>query len=151
MLISCVLPSCYSIKCSSGLWSPISNPSSPDFTPLNSFSAFGHSFNLTGGEFFCSNIFPYSNTGREMCLHSTGLNYRQCFRPHSQKGRLCRKVLKVWWYILCFTPQKVSGISHSVWAENAWVWSFSVSVKFLDFWGFFLGLLPLYPFLKTFL
>uniref|UniRef100_A0A8B9C7F7 Transmembrane protein 131 n=1 Tax=Anser brachyrhynchus TaxID=132585 RepID=A0A8B9C7F7_9AVES len=33
---------------SSGLWSPISNPSSPDFTPLNSFSAFGHSFNLTG-------------------------------------------------------------------------------------------------------
>uniref|UniRef100_A0A8C4V3N9 Transmembrane protein 131 n=1 Tax=Falco tinnunculus TaxID=100819 RepID=A0A8C4V3N9_FALTI len=33
---------------SSGLWSPISNPSSPDFTPLNSFSAFGHSLNLTG-------------------------------------------------------------------------------------------------------
>ncbi|MEJ1285250.1 transmembrane protein 131 [Cricetulus griseus] len=33
---------------SSGLWSPISNPSSPDFTPLNSFSAFGNSFNLTG-------------------------------------------------------------------------------------------------------
>ncbi|NWR31468.1 TM131 protein, partial [Tachuris rubrigastra] len=36
---------------SSGLWSPISNPSSPDFTPLNSFSAFGHSFNLTGEVF----------------------------------------------------------------------------------------------------
>lgn len=35
---------------SSGLWSPVSNPSSPDFTPLNSFSAFGNSFNLTGGE-----------------------------------------------------------------------------------------------------
>nr|XP_023396846.1 transmembrane protein 131-like isoform X2 [Loxodonta africana] len=33
---------------SSGLWSPTSNPSSPDFTPLNSFSAFGNSFNLTG-------------------------------------------------------------------------------------------------------
>ncbi|XP_028721234.1 transmembrane protein 131-like [Peromyscus leucopus] len=33
---------------SSGLWSPVSNPSSPDFTPLNSFSAFGNSFNLTG-------------------------------------------------------------------------------------------------------
>ncbi|XP_039728432.1 transmembrane protein 131 isoform X2 [Pteropus medius] len=32
---------------SSGLWSPVSNPSSPDFTPLNSFSAFGNSFNLT--------------------------------------------------------------------------------------------------------
>lgn len=75
MLISCVLPSCSSIKCSSGLWSPISNPSSPDFTPLNSFSAFGHSFNLTGGEFFYSNVFLYSNTGREMlCLHSTGLS-----------------------------------------------------------------------------
>ncbi|XP_030304856.1 transmembrane protein 131 isoform X2 [Calypte anna] len=36
---------------SSGLWSPMSNPSSPDFTPLNSFSAFGHSFNLTGEVF----------------------------------------------------------------------------------------------------
>ncbi|NXA40959.1 TM131 protein, partial [Eudromia elegans] len=36
---------------SSGLWSPISNPSSPEFTPLNSFSAFGHSFNLTGEVF----------------------------------------------------------------------------------------------------
>ncbi|XP_074913650.1 transmembrane protein 131 isoform X3 [Buteo buteo] len=36
---------------SSGLWTPISNPSSPDFTPLNSFSAFGHSFNLTGEVF----------------------------------------------------------------------------------------------------
>ncbi|NXD80538.1 TM131 protein, partial [Halcyon senegalensis] len=36
---------------SSGLWSPLSNPSSPDFTPLNSFSAFGHSFNLTGEVF----------------------------------------------------------------------------------------------------
>ncbi|XP_075283229.1 transmembrane protein 131 [Opisthocomus hoazin] len=36
---------------SSGLWSPISNPSSPDFTPINSFSAFGHSFNLTGEVF----------------------------------------------------------------------------------------------------
>ncbi|XP_063999603.1 transmembrane protein 131 isoform X1 [Pogoniulus pusillus] len=36
---------------SSGLWSPISNRSSPDFTPLNSFSAFGHSFNLTGEVF----------------------------------------------------------------------------------------------------
>lgn len=36
---------------SSGLWSPISNPSSPDFTPLNSFSAFGNSFNLTGEVF----------------------------------------------------------------------------------------------------
>lgn len=35
---------------SSGLWSPVSNPSSPDFTPLNSFSAFGNSFNLTGGK-----------------------------------------------------------------------------------------------------
>ncbi|KAM8785222.1 transmembrane protein 131 isoform 1-T1 [Rhynchonycteris naso] len=35
---------------SSGLWSPISNPS-PDFTPLNSFSAFGNSFNLTGEVF----------------------------------------------------------------------------------------------------
>uniref|UniRef100_A0A4W2D0X5 Transmembrane protein 131 n=1 Tax=Bos indicus x Bos taurus TaxID=30522 RepID=A0A4W2D0X5_BOBOX len=36
---------------SSGLWSPVSNPSSPDFTPLNSFSAFGNSFNLTGEVF----------------------------------------------------------------------------------------------------
>ncbi|XP_064124499.1 transmembrane protein 131 isoform X3 [Loxodonta africana] len=36
---------------SSGLWSPTSNPSSPDFTPLNSFSAFGNSFNLTGEVF----------------------------------------------------------------------------------------------------
>ncbi|XP_027476885.1 transmembrane protein 131 isoform X1 [Zalophus californianus] len=36
---------------SSGLWSPASNPSSPDFTPLNSFSAFGNSFNLTGEVF----------------------------------------------------------------------------------------------------
>ncbi|KAK9401859.1 putative transmembrane protein [Crotalus adamanteus] len=36
---------------SSGLWSPLSNPSSPDFTPLNSFSAFGNSFNLTGEVF----------------------------------------------------------------------------------------------------
>uniref|UniRef100_A0A6J0UZ79 Transmembrane protein 131 isoform X2 n=1 Tax=Pogona vitticeps TaxID=103695 RepID=A0A6J0UZ79_9SAUR len=36
---------------SSGLWSPISNPSSPDFTPVNSFSAFGNSFNLTGEVF----------------------------------------------------------------------------------------------------
>ncbi|XP_062982361.1 transmembrane protein 131 [Elgaria multicarinata webbii] len=36
---------------SSGLWSPISNPSSPDFTPINSFSAFGNSFNLTGEVF----------------------------------------------------------------------------------------------------
>ncbi|XP_015266688.1 PREDICTED: transmembrane protein 131 isoform X1 [Gekko japonicus] len=36
---------------SSGLWSPISNPGSPDFTPLNSFSAFGNSFNLTGEVF----------------------------------------------------------------------------------------------------
>ncbi|XP_028631205.1 transmembrane protein 131 [Grammomys surdaster] len=36
---------------SSGLWSPVSNPSSPDFTPLNSFSAFGNSFNLTGAVF----------------------------------------------------------------------------------------------------
>uniref|UniRef100_A0A8C4KTX3 Transmembrane protein 131 n=1 Tax=Equus asinus asinus TaxID=83772 RepID=A0A8C4KTX3_EQUAS len=39
-----------SCNTSSGLWSPVSNPSSPDFTPLNSFSAFGNSFNLTGGE-----------------------------------------------------------------------------------------------------
>ncbi|XP_008052424.2 transmembrane protein 131-like [Carlito syrichta] len=36
---------------SSGLWSPVSNPSSPDFTPLNSFSVFGNSFNLTGEVF----------------------------------------------------------------------------------------------------
>ncbi|XP_036158179.1 transmembrane protein 131 isoform X3 [Myotis myotis] len=36
---------------SSGLWSPVSNPSSPDLTPLNSFSAFGNSFNLTGEVF----------------------------------------------------------------------------------------------------
>ncbi|XP_029459171.1 transmembrane protein 131 [Rhinatrema bivittatum] len=38
---------------SSGLWSPISNPNSPDFVPLNSFSAFGpsNSFNLTGEVF----------------------------------------------------------------------------------------------------
>uniref|UniRef100_A0A8B9F478 Transmembrane protein 131 n=1 Tax=Amazona collaria TaxID=241587 RepID=A0A8B9F478_9PSIT len=35
---------------SSGLWSG-SSPSSPDFTPLNSFSAFGNSFNLTGEVF----------------------------------------------------------------------------------------------------
>ncbi|XP_075446661.1 transmembrane protein 131 isoform X2 [Ascaphus truei] len=38
---------------SSGLWSPIGNPNSPDFVPLNSFSAFGpsNSFNLTGEVF----------------------------------------------------------------------------------------------------
>ncbi|KAB1256926.1 Transmembrane protein 131, partial [Camelus dromedarius] len=36
---------------SPGFWSPVSNPSSPDFTPLNSFSAFGNSFNLTGEVF----------------------------------------------------------------------------------------------------
>ncbi|XP_071064811.1 transmembrane protein 131 isoform X2 [Dasypus novemcinctus] len=36
---------------SSGLWSPVSSPSSPEFTPLNSFSAFGNSFNLTGEVF----------------------------------------------------------------------------------------------------
>ncbi|XP_030057243.1 transmembrane protein 131 [Microcaecilia unicolor] len=38
---------------SSGLWSPISSPNSPDFVPLNSFSAFGssNSFNLTGEVF----------------------------------------------------------------------------------------------------
>ncbi|KAM9212368.1 transmembrane protein 131 isoform 3-T3 [Dugong dugon] len=36
---------------SSGLWSPTSSPGSPDFTPLNSFSAFGNSFNLTGEVF----------------------------------------------------------------------------------------------------
>uniref|UniRef100_A0A8C0LIP5 Transmembrane protein 131 n=1 Tax=Canis lupus dingo TaxID=286419 RepID=A0A8C0LIP5_CANLU len=39
------------VTSSSGLWSPASNPSSPDFTPLNSFSAFGNSFNLTGEVF----------------------------------------------------------------------------------------------------
>lgn len=73
--MSCALLSLYSLIFSSGLWSPISNPSSPDFTPLNSFSAFGHSFNLTGGEFLFSNVFPYSNTGKEMvCLHSSGLS-----------------------------------------------------------------------------
>ncbi|XP_007957641.1 transmembrane protein 131 [Orycteropus afer afer] len=36
---------------SSCLWSLDSNPGSPDFTPLNSFSAFGNSFNLTGEVF----------------------------------------------------------------------------------------------------
>lgn len=45
-----VLTKRFSFLLSSGLWSPISNPSSPDFTPLNSFSAFGNSFNLTGGK-----------------------------------------------------------------------------------------------------
>ncbi|KAM8975283.1 transmembrane protein 131 [Pelodytes ibericus] len=38
---------------SSGLWSPISSPTSPDYAALNSFSAFGpsNSFNLTGEVF----------------------------------------------------------------------------------------------------
>nr|XP_025034431.1 transmembrane protein 131 isoform X4 [Pelodiscus sinensis] len=50
---------------SSGLWSPISNPSSPDFTPLNSFSAFGNSFNLTG-EVFSKLGLPRSAYGQDM-------------------------------------------------------------------------------------
>ncbi|XP_016847827.1 transmembrane protein 131 isoform X2 [Anolis carolinensis] len=49
---------------SSGLWSPISNPSSPDFTPLNSFSAFGNSFNLTGEVFSKLGLSP-STYGQE--------------------------------------------------------------------------------------
>lgn len=112
MLISCVLPSCSSIKCSSGLWSPISNPSSPDFTPLNSFSAFGHSFNLTGGEFLCSNIFLYLNTGKEMsCLRSTGLStdYISILTPEREDSVVT--FFKNLWYILSFIPEKVSEIS----------------------------------------
>ncbi|XP_067416094.1 transmembrane protein 131 isoform X2 [Emydura macquarii macquarii] len=50
---------------SSGLWSPISNPSSPDFTPLNSFSAFGNSFNLTG-EVFSKLGLPRPAYGQDM-------------------------------------------------------------------------------------
>uniref|UniRef100_A0A8C0GE06 Transmembrane protein 131 n=1 Tax=Chelonoidis abingdonii TaxID=106734 RepID=A0A8C0GE06_CHEAB len=50
---------------SSGLWSPISNPSSPDFTPLNSFSAFGNSFNLTG-EVFSKLGLPRSAYGQDI-------------------------------------------------------------------------------------
>uniref|UniRef100_A0A8C4XW62 Transmembrane protein 131 n=2 Tax=Gopherus evgoodei TaxID=1825980 RepID=A0A8C4XW62_9SAUR len=50
---------------SSGLWSPISNPSSPDFAPLNSFSAFGNSFNLTG-EVFSKLGLPRSAYGQDM-------------------------------------------------------------------------------------
>ncbi|XP_069826950.1 transmembrane protein 131 isoform X2 [Dendropsophus ebraccatus] len=44
---------------SSGLWSPISSPNSPDYVALNSFSAFGpsNSFNLTG-EVFSKLSFP---------------------------------------------------------------------------------------------
>ncbi|XP_069613920.1 transmembrane protein 131 isoform X2 [Ranitomeya imitator] len=44
---------------SSGLWSPISSPTSPDYVALNSFSAFGpsNSFNLTG-EVFSKLSFP---------------------------------------------------------------------------------------------
>ncbi|KAM4797153.1 transmembrane protein 131 [Rhinophrynus dorsalis] len=46
---------------SSGLWSPISTPNSPDFVPLNSFTAFGpsNSFNITG-EVFSKLSFPRS-------------------------------------------------------------------------------------------
>ncbi|XP_063809389.1 transmembrane protein 131 isoform X2 [Pseudophryne corroboree] len=44
---------------SSGLWSPITGPNSPDYAPLNSFSTFGssNSFNLTG-EVFSKLSFP---------------------------------------------------------------------------------------------
>ena len=93
--MSSVLLPHYSIIFSSGLWSPISNPSSPDFTPLNSFSAFGHSFNLTGGEFLFSNIFPYSNTGKEMvCLHSTGLSTDSVPIPAPKKDDYVGKHVK---------------------------------------------------------
>ncbi|XP_041440160.1 transmembrane protein 131 isoform X1 [Xenopus laevis] len=49
---------------SSGLWSPISSPNSPDLVPLKSFSAFGpsNSFNLTG-EVFNKLTFPRSAYG----------------------------------------------------------------------------------------
>ncbi|KAE8625617.1 hypothetical protein XENTR_v10006340 [Xenopus tropicalis] len=49
---------------SSGLWSPISSPNSPDLVPLKSFSAFGpsNSFNLTG-EVFNNLAFPRSAYG----------------------------------------------------------------------------------------
>ncbi|XP_019384019.1 PREDICTED: transmembrane protein 131, partial [Crocodylus porosus] len=50
---------------SSGFWSPISNPSSPDLTPLNSFSAFGHSFNITG-EVFSKLRLPQSAYGQDV-------------------------------------------------------------------------------------
>ncbi|KAG8452178.1 hypothetical protein GDO86_004101 [Hymenochirus boettgeri] len=51
---------------SSGLWSPISSPNSPDFVPLKSFSAFGpsNSFNLTG-EVFSKLAFPSSVYGSD--------------------------------------------------------------------------------------
>ncbi|XP_053163817.1 transmembrane protein 131 isoform X2 [Hemicordylus capensis] len=50
---------------SSGLWSPISNPGSPDFGPLRSFSTFGNSFNLTG-EVFCKLGQPQSVYGQDV-------------------------------------------------------------------------------------
>uniref|UniRef100_A0A8D0E9G6 Transmembrane protein 131 n=1 Tax=Salvator merianae TaxID=96440 RepID=A0A8D0E9G6_SALMN len=58
---------------SSGLWSPLSNPSSPDFTPLNSFSAFGNSFNLTG-EVFSKLGLPQSVYGQDTHRNWTELS-----------------------------------------------------------------------------
>ncbi|GAB1284887.1 Transmembrane protein 131 [Apodemus speciosus] len=55
---------------SSGLWSPVSNPSSPDFTPLNSFSAFGNSFNLTGEQFSANCHDPAVSRPREVGMSS---------------------------------------------------------------------------------
>ncbi|XP_075708712.1 transmembrane protein 131 isoform X2 [Rhinoderma darwinii] len=51
---------------SSGLWSPISSPNSPDYVALNSFSAFGpsNSFNLTG-EVFSKLSFPRNTYAQE--------------------------------------------------------------------------------------
>ncbi|XP_071991808.1 transmembrane protein 131 isoform X3 [Engystomops pustulosus] len=51
---------------SSGLWSPISSPNSPDYVALNSFSAFGpsNSFNLTG-EVFSKLSYPRNTYTQE--------------------------------------------------------------------------------------
>ncbi|KAM3932942.1 transmembrane protein 131 isoform 3-T3 [Leptodactylus fuscus] len=51
---------------SSGLWSPVSSPNSPDYVALNSFSAFGpsNSFNLTG-EVFSKLSFPRNTYAQE--------------------------------------------------------------------------------------
>uniref|UniRef100_A0A8C9F027 Transmembrane protein 131 n=1 Tax=Pavo cristatus TaxID=9049 RepID=A0A8C9F027_PAVCR len=91
---------------SSGLWSPISNPSSPDFTPLNSFSAFGHSFNLTGGECIFLKYFRYLNTGKEMVyFHSTVLSTGSVPTPIPQKDHCIGKHFIIWWCTLCFSPE----------------------------------------------
>ncbi|KAJ8787925.1 hypothetical protein J1605_005583 [Eschrichtius robustus] len=108
---------------SSGLWSPVSNPSSPDFTPLNSFSAFGNSFNLTGVQSGGSRWADFREVGLSV-LSWTGCGTAAQVRGGPARGPQ-KGPLSAWHP----SPKPILGSTSSLWSSTPFsssIWSSSL-------------------------